>query len=230
MKLKYSSIKIFLLYILFVSLADAACKHCGNDPELKANVKVLLQVPEDKATVGVIPYYTHNKQIYLLLARERLDGKKVNAAGKFSDFGGSVVLDGSTFAQNALRELKEESMGQIVISEDDLLNKSLMLYKTNNIGRVIIYLLYPFTEEQYLQTKSFNDLRVKLSALSRTPSSYLEKDKFYWFRFKDVFEHISRVKDIDGQDHEIQLRDFFVQDFIMHHDLPKAIENISPNN
>jgi ADP-ribose pyrophosphatase YjhB (NUDIX family) len=83
---------------------------------------ILLKTPTDKATIGIIPYCIKNNQIYLLLGRERIDGIKKERAGKFSDFGGGVELDGTTLIQNAIRELKEESIGQIVICEQDLLD------------------------------------------------------------------------------------------------------------
>lgn len=184
-----------------------------------SNATPLLEVPVAKATIGVVPYYIHNKQVYVLLGRENINGIKGAAPGTFCDFGGSVLLDGSTFVQNALRELKEESMGQIVLSETELLTKSKVLYKEGKNGRKIYYLFYPFSEQEYARTLGFNKLRTELKQQD-TPAAYLEKDQFYWFELQDILAQKSQVHDIDGNTHGIQLRDFFVKDCILHPDFP----------
>lgn len=46
---------------------------------------ILVKIPTNKATVGVIPCFINNSQLYLLLGRERIDSDKKEKAGKFSE-------------------------------------------------------------------------------------------------------------------------------------------------
>ena len=122
------------------------------------STSTLSKKPSEKSTIGVVPYFTKDHQIYLLLGRERIDGHKKEKAGKFSDFGGSVKLDGTTLMQNAIRELQEESLGQIILGEEDLLKKGVVLFKRSPENREIFYILYSMSEQEYKISRRLNAL------------------------------------------------------------------------
>jgi hypothetical protein len=185
----------------------------------------LSMIPKDKATVGVIPYYIQNNTVYLLLARERIDGAKKERAGKFSDFGGSVELDGTTFIQNAIRELKEESMGKINIREDALLKQGNVISKLSAKKREIYYIFYPMSEAEYKDTKQLNALWPKLCA-NKPESSECEKDQYLWLNAEDIRKQNQQVHDIDGNLHTVTLREFFVQDCISNPDFVNLIDQL----
>ena len=204
----------------------SATEVCGLSP-YTLGCSALLKASEAKATVGVIPYYVHNKQVYILLGRERVDSKKTGAAGTFSDFGGSVKLDGTTILQNAVRELAEETMDEIRVKESQLLNKARLLYTKTKEGRQVFYLFYPMSGKDYILTRDFNILRAKASAYKINPA-YLEKDQFVWFKLDDIVSNIPdnanentkvSATDIDGNTHDIMLRGYFVKDCLLHPEL-----------
>ena len=181
----------------------------------------LTKISHDKATVGVIPYYIWNKEIYILLGRERIDGGSLEKSGKFSDFGGNSKNDGTTILQNITRELKEETISKINIKENEILDKGLLLYKVSPSGREIFYVFLPMSDEQYSNTTDLNALRKSIDPLTVTPA-YLEKDQFLWLNFKQLLEYVQKnekddkpilsISDIKGNTHKIELRKFFYND------------------
>lgn len=203
-----------ILFSNFVIAAHAA------DIEIVVT-SILSKVPSDKATIGVIPYFHKDNKVYLLLGRERIDGSKQEKSGKFSDFGGRVELDGTSLAHNAIRELKEETMGQIVIAEQDLYDKGHLLYKTSSKNREIIYIFYPMSEQEYKKTKSLTNL---WPALCSHKKDYVgcEKDQFTWFNVEDVTSKSEHMRDIDGNYNLVYLREYFVLDCLEHPDFPKV--------
>ncbi len=69
-----------------------------------SNSLLLLQ-PSGKATVEVVPYRIVNGEVYVLLGRERIDGKG-EKAGQYSGFGGN--MEGKdNFGLQAARECQE---------------------------------------------------------------------------------------------------------------------------
>jgi len=187
---------------------------------------ILSKVPSDKATVGVIPYYLKDNQVYILLGRERIDGGKKEKSGKFSDFGGSVELDGTSLAHNAIRELKEETMGKIALNERDLYEKGNILYKVSSKNRDIIYIFYPMSEQEYEMTRNLTSLWPALCA-NKKGSEDCEKDQFTWFNVQDIASQSKKVRDIDGNSNIVHLREFFVQDCLEHTDFSKMLARIS---
>lgn len=190
---------------------------------------ILAKIPTAKATVGVIPYYTHDNQIYVLLGRERIDGNRLERAGKFSDFGGSVELDGTNLAQNAIRELEEETIGQIKLTPQDVLAKGILLQKLSSKGREISYIFYPMNEAEYKQTRELNRVWHTLCTRNiETPQC--EKDQFTWVSLHDIANKSPQILDIDGNLHILQLREFFVQDCLEHPDFPHLVAHLESFN
>lgn len=215
----------FLPSAAFAYTADGSYIH-----EDIVSTAQLSKVPVEKATVGVIPYYVKDNQVYLLLGRERVDGLKKERAGKFSDFGGSVELDGTTLLHNAVRELKEESMRRIEISEKDLLEKGKTVYKKSSKNRDIFYIFYPMTQQEYNNTKSLSALWPVLCA-NKIEASDCEKDQFLWLSAKDLLHKEKVARDIDGKSLEIKLREFFMQDCIENPAFARLLEQlIQPKN
>lgn len=195
-------------------------------PDWLVSTSILSKISSDKATVGVIPYYLKDNQVYILLGRERIDGGKKEKSGKFSDFGGSVELDGASLAHNAIRELKEETMGQIALNERDLYESGSILYKVSSKNRDIIYIFYPMSEQEYKKTRSLSSLWPALCS-HKKDSVDCEKDQFTWFNVQDVTNKTKQVRDIDGNYNVVHFREFFVQDCLEHPDFSKMVERIS---
>lgn len=149
----------------------------------KAN-NPLLKMAQEKGTVGIIPYHVENGKTYILLGQELTGGKR-EASGTFSDLGGSIKPDGQTILQHALREFTEESMGQMRLSEADVLKNGYLLFKKSAKNRPIYYILVKFSDKQYAKTKKFHCATVRLKA-SSVPNCYLEKEMFMWMQLDDL--------------------------------------------
>lgn len=215
---------IVVLYPDFSGVAHAS--HVESvKPGWLVSTSILSKVPSDKVTVGIIPYYLKDNQVYILLGRERIDGGK-EKSGKFSDFGGSVELNGTNLAHNAIRELKEETMGQIALNERDLYESGRILYKASSKNRDIIYIFYPMSEQEYKKTRRLNSLWPALCS-HKKDSVDCEKDQFTWFNVQNITNKKNQVRDIDGNSNLVYFRDFFVQDCLEHPDFPKMVEHIS---
>lgn len=193
----------------------------------------LLKIPSATATVGVVPYYCDGEhKVWVFLGRE--GPKKAESAGKFSDFGGSTEPDGSTLVKNMVREVTEETMGQVILKESDILQKGLLLYKENEKnGRKIYYVFCPFSEAEYQKTKNFNELRQNPEYTATLSPTYLEKDQFAWVNLEDLRsmalvkgEESFPLKDIAGKTHEITVRKFFRQDCLSHPRFPDLQEQL----
>jgi hypothetical protein len=215
----------FVLLSNFAGISHAADGKIGKNASL-VSTSILSKVPSDKATVGVIPYYIKDHQVYILLGRERIDGDKKERAGKFSDFGGSVELDGTSFAHNAIRELKEETMGQVSINEKELYENGSILCKVSSKNRDIIYVFYPMSEQEYKKTRSLSSLWPALCS-HKKDSEECEKDQFTWFNVQDITNKSKQVRDIDGNSNIVPLREYFVQDCVEHPNFSKILEQIS---
>lgn len=157
----------------------------------KKTTNPLLKVAKQKATVGIIPYYVIKGKVYIFLGQE-LPGGKREASGTFSDFGGSVTPDGKTILQHALREFREETMGQMHLREADVLKNGFLLFKKNKQGRGIYYIFIKLSEKQYKKTLKFHTAKVRLKA-SGVPNSYLEKETFLWVSLNDLLDQLTPI-------------------------------------
>ena len=205
-----------LLCLVPVQATFAASEVC--------NTNILLQIPKHKAHVGVIPYLKQNNKIYVLLGRERLDGKN-NSSGKYADFGGQTELDGTSLITNTVRELYEETMGQLKVSEKELLKLGQLLCSNLDRKKPRYYMFFPLSEADIKLSKKFNAIRGNLD-LSKVKITYAEKDQFYWFALDDVMQQLPEIHDIDGNLHSIKFREFFVHDFLQHPDLSEIVANL----
>jgi len=233
-------LNIIILGLLFLGmtaenapsiLVSSLC--VSSSKEFKTNFKgsnsKLSEIPSAKASVGIILYYFKDEKIYVLLGRERIDSNKKEKAGKFADFGGSVELNNTTFAHNAIRELKEETMSQIILHEKELIKKGSLLYKKSATGREIIYIFYPLSKRQYQQAKVLNSLWPILCS-HKKDSVYCEKDQFVWLNLQDIVNQEKFVRDLNENRKIIIFREFFTKDCIEHPDLPILLESIERFN
>lgn len=159
----------------------------------------LYKIAKQKGTAGITPYYVINGKIYILLGQE-LTGGKQESSGTFSDFGGTITPDGTTVLQHALREYKEETMGQLKLTEEDVINNGHLLYRKTEKGRDVYYIFVKLTEKQYLKSKKMHPAKVRLKA-SGVPNSYLEKETFLWVSLDDLMKtKVAAVADKENTD------------------------------
>lgn len=144
----------------------------------------VYKIAKHKGTAGITPYYVINGKIFILLGQE-LTGGKLEASGTFSDFGGTITPDGKTVLQHALREYKEETMGQLKLTEDDVINSGHLLYIKTDKGRDVYYIFVKLTDKQYAKSKKMHPAKIRLKA-SGVPNSYLEKETFLWVSLDDL--------------------------------------------
>ncbi|AIL13216.1 hypothetical protein IM40_06440 [Candidatus Paracaedimonas acanthamoebae] len=188
--------------------------------------KLLNQIPSRKGTVGVILVYKKDDRLYALLGKENNEGNS-EKSGRYSDFGGSVSHDGTTFLENMLRELEEESIQTYKISQEDLL-KNAFVFHTEKKDRDIFYAVYLINNSQYMPASILNHKRSSLG--DKISQEYKEKEEFLWIDINlllpAVKKHPQRetfaVKDIEGQTHLIKLRKYFIDDCL----LQSVFENI----
>lgn len=216
---------VFLLCLAPMHRAQAGCEFCDNDSQGSVDINVLLNIPVSKAHVGVIPYIKHNGKIYVLLGRERMDDKQGKDAGKFSEFGGKVELNGTTLLHNMARELAEETLGLVEVPQVDLLKKGHLLASKSAKGVGIYYLFYPISDAHFAKSKKFNTIRANWQAQKIKPS-LLEKDQFYWFALEDVLKQAPTITDIDGKTHKIKFREYFVRDCLQHAELAAVVARL----
>lgn len=222
--------KLFFIGLMMSLLTPSFAMSANlNNKESIVSTATLTKIPKEKATIGVIPYVIKDKQIYILLGRERIDGLKKERAGKFSDFGGTVEVDGSSLIANAVNELKEESMNQMIVSEEDLLSKGKVIYKLSSKNREIFYIFYPMSEQEYNTTKNLDSLWPKLCQHT-VEAEECEKDKFVWLNANDLKNKQEKVTDIDGNERSIKLREFFVSDCIEHPEFNTILQSLVLNN
>jgi hypothetical protein len=207
---------------------DFSTKYAAyNDQEYNYNKQLLEQIPSTKATVGVVLVYSKNDELYALLARERIDGDNAEKRGKYSDLGGGVKLDGTSYLDNMLRELSEESMNLVNPNKQNFLKKCSLIYKKNG-DRTIAYCLYLMNDEEYISSGKLNKERVNNKNLSFEAK---EKDLFIWVNLKSLLKNKNspsvRVRDIEGKWHSLTLRKYFMDDFLSNPMLDKAIENLT---
>ena len=159
-----------------------------------------------KASVGVLLYYTNDRQeSFTLLGKERAD--KCDGA-TWCELGGSVQV-GESFLEAAIREVEEESGGVYKLKSSDLLTNGVVYYNAHSQkdGRV--------REEVYVILKVDNYYPVDL--LCRVVSqqgkdTYREKDDFKWIACNHlcmVAHNPCTLQDIDGNAHTLTLRKFF---------------------
>lgn len=215
------------------------CQHEVSNPTVEspaggvrdAGKQLLLSVPQRKGTAGALLLYRQGGHLYMLLGRERIDGKKAKA-GVYSDMGGRFELDGSTILKNIQRELCEETVGRVCLSGQAMLAEGQVLYKKTKKGRDVIYLLYPASQRLYRSLVGLNRLRHTSQYTAGLPRAYLEKDLFLWVRVSDLdVSRISkeghvRVRDINGQQHRIKVRLFFVKDCLENPDFRRSLKKL----
>jgi hypothetical protein len=224
----YLLILLLLVNASFVLSKDFSTKYAAyNDQEYNYNKQLLEQIPSNKATVGVVLVFSKNNELYALLARERIDGDNAEKRGKYSDLGGGVKLDGTSYLDNMLRELSEESMNLVNPNKQNFLKKCSLIYKKNG-DRTIAYCLYLMNDEEYISSGKLNKERVNNKNLSFEAK---EKDLFIWVNLKSLLKNKNspsvRVRDIEGKWHSLTLRKYFMDDFLSNPMLDKAIENLT---
>jgi hypothetical protein len=224
----YLLILLLLVNASVVLSKDFSTKYAAyNDQEYDYNKQLLEQIPSNKATVGVVLVHSKNNELYVLLARERIDSDNTEKRGKYSDLGGSVKLNGTSYLDNMLRELSEESMDLIKPNKQNFLKKCTLIYKKNG-DRTIAYCMYLMNDEEFVSSEKLNKKRRTNKTL---PSEAKEKDLFLWISLKSLLKNKNstpiRIRDIEGKWHSITLRKYFMDDFLSNPMLDKAIENLT---
>ncbi len=229
--LKRVSLVIFLL-LPFYSLAENQQNNSDSGESItRQEIYSLLQnKPGGKGTVGAIPYTRKDGEVFILLAREDINGPNKKKAGTYADFGGSTKSN-QTFLENMLRELKEETMGLLNPTPKYLLDNGRFVVKQNS-KRTIIYSLFPANKgELYIKAEQLNRYRdKKFRSLSQNE---LEKDDFAWLPLKKLIIAAKngaitmKIKDIDGKLTKVNLRQFFVEDFLKNPMLEQVLEELN---
>lgn len=215
----------------------------------KKSANPLYKIAKHKGTAGITPYYVINEKIYILLGQE-LTGGKQEASGTFSDFGGTINPDGKTVLEHALREYREETMGQLRLNEEDVINNGHLLYRKTEKGRDVYYIFVKLTEKQYAKSKKMHPAKVRLKA-SGVPNSYLEKETFLWVNLADLMtgnaeattkENIDskpesqvtqapenmrfNVHTPEGKSINILVRGYFIRDCLGNPDFPSFVKQL----
>lgn len=185
-----------------------------------------------RSTVGVIPVRWVDGELCVLLARERIDGNP-KKAGQYCDFGGSADVN-ETIIGAAGREYREESMGELTL-DPECLKEGFLIKGENPVKkRHICYIVYPLSSEEYDRSLKLNTMRLSYKEGDLHPS-YLEKDRFHWFKVGDLFE---TIKDstfdlkpvnppLEKGEGRAMLRGFFIEDFLKNSLLPQVIEQVT---
>lgn len=146
----------------------------------------LLVVARKNGSIGIIPYYVIKGKVYVLLGQE-LTGGKLEKSGTFSNFGGSIKPNGNTVLQHMLYEFHKETLGQMRLNEEYVLNNSFLLYNKSAKDKDTYFIFVKFSEQQYNKTKKFNVATVRLNAYS-PPNSHFEKEAYAWVSLEDLLQ------------------------------------------
>ncbi len=167
-----------------------------------------------KATAGVLLYiYSKEGDAYLLLGRERIDLEERKAAGKYSEFSGSMELVApnkpETFLEGCLRECREETASIYNLHPSYALSKSYLYFDTKPQREIAIIIIeapkYVSREDLLLQRNAQKDIHM------------LDKDDFKWLKVRDFIHNkpnesgVITVKDLEGNSTIIPLRSFFLE-------------------
>lgn len=161
---------------------------------------------------GILPLAIHNKQIYMLLGRERNEDK---SNGTWCGFGGGREPNESV-VDNAVREFMEESMATIMSREDiiDILKNNkdgrlltrYQLEKDNSEHRYIEHIvlieynsdlpnLFDRIHKEFYHCAKVIDMSCGTGQcnitgvdIGKTCSPLFEKDRIAWYNFDKVIE------------------------------------------